>query len=513
MIEIPRWTVFETGVESARTSTDPFWEREVSCHLTAPSGARHTVDAFWDGGQMWRARFAPDEIGEWRWAFRCQGGDEALDAHVGAFACTPYVGDNPLYVHGSVQVSEEGHYFRHADGEPFFWLGDTAWNGVLRAQELDWERYLDTRRAQRFTAIQFVSTQWRGCTALLGGDLAFRGTEQIAISPAFFQRLDPRVAAINAHGLVAAPVLLWALWESDPGQVLSERSAIRLARYQVARWGAHQVMWFLGGDGRYKGERAERWKRIGRAVFGACHDRLVTMHPCGQSWVGPEFRGEPWFDFIGYQSGHGSSDEHLRWLVSGPPASAWGNRPVLPVVNLEPNYEDHPSYHIGREFTDREVRRAAYWSLLVSPPAGVSFGHNSIWVWPEQPEVPEGHDRIGMVQPWEHGLDTAGIRSMTVLRSLMDRLPWTEMRPLPALVREQVGDRDPSRHCAAGATTDGRVAAIYMPAGGALSLDLSLLQAPRRAQWFDPRSGQWTATALQPIVAAPDDGDWVLVVE
>ncbi|MBN1642192.1 MAG: DUF4038 domain-containing protein [Anaerolineae bacterium] len=512
MIEIPRWAVFETGAESARESVDPFWDTDVCCELTAPSGAKHTVDAFWDGGRAWRARFAPDEVGEWSWRLRCAGSDAVLDAQAGAFRCVPYEGDNPLYAHGPVEVSESGRHFQHVDGEPFFWLGDTAWNGVLRARPADWERYLAARRAQRFTAIQFVSTQWRGGTALLGGGLAFTGTERIAIAPSFFQRLDPKVAAINAHGLVAAPVMLWALWESDPGQVLSEQSAIRLARYLAARWGAYHVIWFLGGDGRYKQDRAERWKRIGRAVFGTRHDRLVTMHPCGQSWVGPEFRGEPWFDFIGYQSGHGSSDEHLRWLVNGPPASAWGNEPVLPVVNLEPNYEAHPSYHIARAFTDREVRRAAYWSLLVSPPAGVSFGHNSIWVWPEGLEVPEGHDRIGPVGRWEAGLDTPGIRSMTVLRALIDRLPWTDMRPLPALVREQPGDADPARYCAAAATADGRVAAVYMPVGGPLSLDLDLLAAPGKAEWFDPRTGAWTPAPLQPAMVAPDDGDWVLVV-
>jgi hypothetical protein len=181
-------------------------------------------------------------------------------------------------------------------------------------------------------------------------------------------------------------------------------------------------------------------------------------------------------------------------------------------VNLEPNYEDHPSYHIGRTFTDREVRRAAYWSLLVSPPAGVSFGHNAIWVWGERPEVPEGHDRIGTVQPWTHGLDTAGIRSMTVMRSLMDRLPWTEMRPLCQLVREQAGDADPALYCAAAATTDRRLAAVYLPVGGTVSLDLVHLCAPRGAQWFDPRTGEWTRRALRRTMTAPDDRDWVLVL-
>ena len=29
--------------------------------------------------------------------------------------------------HGKLQVSENGRYLIHEDGEPFFWLGETAW--------------------------------------------------------------------------------------------------------------------------------------------------------------------------------------------------------------------------------------------------------------------------------------------------------------------------------------------------------------------------------------------------
>lgn len=513
MREIAQWTVFEVEAESARQRDNPFWDVDVWCTFTAPSGTKRKVDAFWDGGRTWRVCFSPAEIGEWHWALSCSDGDDpGLGNGSGAFRCVAYEGDNPLYRHGPVRLSTDRSHLTHRDGQAFFWLGDTAWNGVLRAREADWERYLRARREQGFTAVQFVSTQWRGCERLLDGHLAFEGTERIRIDPRFFKRLDPKVAAINAHGLLAAPVMLWALWESDPGQTLAEPDAIRLVRYLVARWGAHQVIWFLGGDGRYNDERAGRWKRIARASFDEPRDRLVTMHPCGQSWVGPEFRGEPWYDFVGYQSGHGSSDEHLRWLTEGPPATAWRREPALPVINLEPNYEDHPSYHIQRRFSDHEVRRAAYWSLLVSPTAGVSFGHNSIWVWPEEPEVPEGHDRIGPVRPWENGVDTAGVRSMTVLKQFIDALPWWRLRPAPELVLEQPGESDPAHHIAAARTPDGAVAVVYAPLARSLSLDLSLLDTSQRARWYDPRTGAWSEAVLGDSVPTPGDGDWVLCV-
>ncbi len=515
---IPRWTIYETILTTSQAHANPFWDVTPYVHFTSPSGRMQTVQAFWDGGKTWRVRFSPDEVGNWQWASECAE-DAALEGQSGTFTCVPYEGENMLYRHGPVRLSEDRRHFVWADGTPFFWLADTAWNGVLRAHPEDWEVYLAARQAQGFTAIQFVSTQWRGGKEILGDERAFTGTEHITLHPEFFQKRDAMVAAINACGLIAAPVLLWALWESDPGQALAEADAVRLASYLVARWGAYQVMWFLGGDGNYKHERAARWHRIGNAVFGAHHNRLVTMHPCGQTWVGPEFRGQPWFDFIGYQSGHGSSEAHLRWLVQGPPATAWANDPPLPVVNLEPNYEMHPSYHIERKFSDYEVRRAAYWSLLVSPPAGVTFGMNPIWVWPpdDAPEVPEGHERLGPVQPWRAGLDSPGVRSMAILRALFDALPWWSLRPAPELLMQQPGEEDPAHFIAAAKTEDGTLAVVYIPQGGDVCLDTSSLVHPATETWFNPRTGErkyaGPVAGTTCTLTSPEDEDWVLCIE
>ena len=530
MIQVSQWTVFEAALESVCDYDNPFWDMTVQAHFTAPSGRQHSVDAFWDGARTWRVRFCPDEVGEWQWKAdwdspsECsESGDVELHGQKGSFRCVPYTGDNPLYQHGPLRLSENRRYFVHADGTPFFWLSDTAWNGVLRSKEDDWHRYLQARHQQGFSAIQFVSTShWRAYSQGPHGETSFTGTKRIRLHPQFFQSLDPKVAAINEHGLVAAPVLLWTCVESDPGQILSEADATRLARYLVARWGAYQVVWILGGDGDYHGERSERWKRIGNTVFRERHDHLVTMHPRGQQWVGDEFRGEAWFDFIGYQSGHGDSPDHLRWLVLGPPANDWDKEPPLPIVNLEPNYETHPAYHSKKRFTDLEVRRAAYWSLLVAPTAGVSFGHNSIWVWAEEPEVPEGHARIGTVAPWQEGLDTPGVRSMTVLRRFFDSLPWWQLRPAPELVVKQPGERDPHRFVAAARKEDGELAVVYLPQGGDISLRLESLKRPAiacweaDARWFNPRTGEWaeagTFRKATHTFTAPDSSDWVLCI-
>lgn len=519
---VPEWTVFETVSQGERAYLDPLWDVELSVAFTSPSGRTLHAPAFWDGGQTWRIRFCPDETGDWRWQSTCSvASDSGLHCRTGTFTCVAADGDNPLSRHGALRVSADGCRLEHADGTPFFWLADTAWNGAIRATASDWERYLRARREQKFTAIQFVGTQWRGRLHDPAGETAYEDADSLRVNPTWFQRLDAKVRAVNAAGLVAAPVMLWAIGEDDPGLALSERSAARLASYMRARWEAYHVVWFLGGDGNYTGEKAARWCRIGRAVFSPAGGRLVTMHPCGQTWVADKFRDESWFDFVGYQSGHGDSEEHLRWLVFGPPATSWRAKPQRPVINLEPNYEGAAGYQHKTVFTDAEVRRAAYWSLLLSPPAGVSYGNGEIWNWADAVEVPDGHPSWQTAR-WSDGLDTPGIRSMSVLRGMMDSLDWPRLRPAPEILAEQPGLQDPARFIAVASTVEGDLTIAYTPGGD--TIRLTSLPTPAGAQWLDPRTGRSTSAgpvevspphrgrASNAAFEPPDDGDWLLVI-
>src|SRR2546423_5138661 len=111
--------------------------------------------------------------------------------------------------HGPVRVSPEGHYLAHADGTPFFYLADTAWNGALLSSEADWGEYLADRAAKGFTAIQFIVTApWTAALADAEGRVAFDGRGEPV--KAFFERMEARVAAVNAAGLLAAPGVAWA---------------------------------------------------------------------------------------------------------------------------------------------------------------------------------------------------------------------------------------------------------------------------------------------------------------
>jgi len=362
-------------------------------------------------------------------------------------------------------------------------------------------------------------TQWLAAAGNGDARLAYQGRENIAIDPVFFQWMDARIGALNEHGMVAAPVLIWdaqwnRAWQSmNPGNTLPDSQIILLAKYIVARYGAYQVIWILAGDGTYRENEAERWRKIGRAVFGAHPSRLATIHPGGQLWVGDEFRDEPWFSFVGYQSGHGDSDDDLRWLWQGPPAKGWKREPPRPVINLEPNYEGHNCYTHRTPFDAHAVRRAAYWSLLVSPPAGITYGGHGIWSWELQPAEPLNHPGTGMARPWSEAIQLPGSTDMMHLKTLFTSLDWWTLRPAPELVPNQPGDKDPSRFVAAAKSAGGNWALLYFPVGEPVTLNLESPGDTKVVRWYNPRSGAWASTAPVPKhsepLTPPDENDWV----
>jgi hypothetical protein len=413
----------------------------------------------------------------------------------------------------------------HADGTPWLYLADTVWNGPLLASAGDWVTYVAARRAQGFTAAQFVTTQWR--TAPDGGPdgPAWTGGDRVAgVNPRLFRRLDARLDALAEAGLAGAPVLLWAIRrgegaDTNPGNVLSEADCALLAGYQVARWHAHPVLWILNGDGTYLGEEAARWRRIGRAVFGATDGTTrapAMVHPGGQTWVGDEFAGEPWLDVVGYQSGHGDDERAWRWIVAGPPATAWRDLQDKVVINLEPPYEDHLGYQSREPHPAAHVRRATYWSLLVSPTAGVTYGGHGVWDWNDGSGPPVAHAATGVPRPWREALHLPGAEQMAHLARVFTALPWWELLPAPELLPEQPGAADVRRTVTAARDPAGRVAVLYLPAGGSVRLDTRPLAAGVTATWVDPRSGEEIVAG--PVargdvtLVAPDTDDWVLVL-
>ena len=60
-----------------------------------------------------------------------------------------------------LKVAENHRFLVTQDDEPFFWLGDTAWELFHRLDREEADRYLQDRAAKGFTVIQAVAPSKR----------------------------------------------------------------------------------------------------------------------------------------------------------------------------------------------------------------------------------------------------------------------------------------------------------------------------------------------------------------
>lgn len=414
-----------------------------------------------------------------------------------------------------LRISSNGRHLETANGRPFFWLADTAWNAALRGDAAEWERYLDTRAEQGFTVIQFVASPWRGCMSPRHGRIFEEVGGVVTFDEAAFEKMEEWIDLIADRGLVPAPVMIWDNNPQDRFFDWSEETCIEAGRLMIERWSRFEPVWILGGDGDYRSsEQLERWKRIGAAVFSGLDDVVATMHPCGATWVGDIFAQEPWYSFVGIQSGHGSVHYDLNFLLSGPYTRRW-HEIRKPFINLEPNYEMAQSYVEGIRFTDYHVRRAAYWSLFSAPTAGITYGNNNIWVWAQADgEQAEGHGESWVAGTWTDGLETPGIEHLGSMRAILDDIGWVDLEPAPHLLARQPGWADPNEFISVAQKPGGWLVIAYLPVGGEVWFDGTVPIPDMEASWIDPRTGDVAECPIpeQGKFTAPDQNDWLLML-
>jgi len=428
-----------------------------------------------------------------------------------------------------IKLSANRRHLVTAADTPFFFFADTAWNGPLKATEDEWDRYLETRAEQGFTAIQFVLTHWRGAAHPRHGRIYDEIDGEVVENPAALAKMDAYIQRVVDLDLVPVPVMFWTnnpepfaqpepwMQEVMSNPYFSESAMVDIGLRMVARWQQHAPLWLLGGDGDYRGrEFADLWKRVGRNVFSDTPDALVTMHSCGSTWICDLFADEPWYNVATYQSGHGSSDNDLRMLTQGPFATRWSAL-EMPIINIEPNYEHALSFTTKRPFAPHEVRRASYWSLLSAAPAGITYGVTSIWAWlREAGEHAEGHGESWPGNAWTTGLQSEGIDSLIVLREIFAALPWTDLRPADHLLETQPGHARAEQTVKVAQTQDESLVVVYRPADTPVSLQLPRSVPHPQAEWINPRDGSRQSAQREPgdkfVFLAPDTQDWLLVL-
>lgn len=224
----------------------------VTATFTGTSGAAAgkvlTMKGFWDGGNVWRIRFAATAAGGWSWTTSsADAGMNGFSGSLTAVAPTPgELAANPLY-RGFLQ--RDGHAWKLSDGTPFLAVGDTQWSFSEENTTAEWEQWMNARQAQKFNT--FLGCVWLAIYTRSGVPEAFPSKNPQTETPnmAYFQRLDQMVQYANDRGIMMGLTIGGfpdnSNWWVKFGTL--ERNS-RWFRYCVARYTAYNVRWCLYGE-------------------------------------------------------------------------------------------------------------------------------------------------------------------------------------------------------------------------------------------------------------------------
>lgn len=516
--------VAEVSFTSAKDYADPFNQVNLDVLFTTPEGRLLRVPAFWAGGKTWRARYASPLTGTHSFRTDCNDtSNPALHGVTGAVEIKPYAGNNLLFRHGPIRVAEDRRHFSHADGTPFFWLGDTWWMGLtsrLRWPE-DFQELAADRRDKGFTVVQIVAGLYPDMPAFDERGLGDGGFpwEKLyhRIRPEYFDAADRRIEHLVEQGLVPCIVGSWGYhlpW-------LGREKMKQHWRYLIARWGVWPVVWCASGEqampwynsGNKEAEAEQlrrKWTEVIRFIrVTDPFQRLVTTHP--RRHARDEVLDPNVLDFDMQQTGHGSpTAQHAARAIEG-----WSRPPFMPVISGESRYE---ALEINPPLGAKEAREAFWAHLLNSGCAGHTYGANGIWQVnrPDQRygKSPGGNDWGGT--PWRDAMRLPGSTQLAHAKRFLLTLPWHELAPATNLLAGAV---------AAARSADGRFVLAYTTTDKPVIFDLAGSNGPTTARWFDPTSGELKPT--EPSVApaqgkseftppgrnAAGDPDWVLAIE
>jgi hypothetical protein len=427
-----------------------------------------------------------------------------------------------------LKVSENRRFLVTADGQPFFWLGDTAWELFHRLNREEAERYLKNRAELRFTVIQAVAlAEFDGLTEPNAyGHTPLRNNDPTQPNEEYFSHVDWIVARANALGMYVGFLPTWGdKWNRQRGigpEIFTPENAQRYGEWLGRRYKDAGIIWILGGD---RPVRTDAHLAIVRAMArglragdGGAH--LMTLHPPGGNSSSTWFHEDDWLDFNMRQNGHATefTGRYDQTRVD------YDRTPIKPVVDGEPIYEDHPISFDAKKFGHSiasDVRRPLYWDLFTGA-FGHTYGHHSVWqMW-----TPARQPINNPLMPWYEAINQPGAAQMQHGRALMESRPFLTRVPDPGII---VTGPVPTSVPGAGryqftSTRDasGSYAMVYAPIGRPFSVRMSSITGTRvKAWWFNPRTGEATAIGTfantgERVFTPPDKGetlDWVLVLD
>lgn len=416
MKKIERWGMFEFSLRGPQTG-NPFLDVEIGATFQYRHRIIH-VDGFYDGNGVYKIRFMPDTLGEWKYVTKSNCAD--LDGKQGQFTCVEPSEDN----HGPVHVVDRYH-FAYADSTPYHPVGTTCYVWNHQGDELE-EKTLNTLKSAPFNKMRmcvfpkrYIFNKNEPPCYPFEGEVKWKWDESLLdnystqappdfwnfnrFNPAYFRRLEERILDLQKLGIEADLIIFhpydFGAWGFDrmPAEVND-----RYLRYLVARLAAFRNLWWsLANEYDLMLERnLADWDHYLKLVQEHDpYDHLRSVHNCRSFYD----HGKPWVTHC--------STQHQDLLK----VPEWMQQYGKPVVVDECGYEGDISRRWGSLSAEEMVVR--FWLGFAT---GGYVGHGETY-WNEEE-----------ILWWSKGGDLHGDSAsrITFLRKIIEQIPESGLFPL-----------------------------------------------------------------------------------
>ncbi len=454
---------------------------------------------------------------------------------------SPWPGPGVDLAHGPLRVSDNGRFLQHADGTPFFWMGDTGWEIFHRLTRGEAEFYLETRRSQGFNLIQAVAlAEFEGLRVPnIYGQVPFHDLDPSQPNEPYWQHVDWVIDCAAKKGMLIGLLPTWGdkvvhnAWGAGP-LIFNADNMRAYGEWLGRRYGnRNNIVWITGGDrpviwqGRDSAGNPTStsylavWQALSAGLdAGAGKHILTTYHPAGgrANRTSLFLHQEKWLDLNMMQSGHGEGQDTPVWDYI---REDYALTPTKPTLDGEPNYEDHPvrpwpTWDPQTDYyRDHDVRKQIYRSVFAGG-CGVTYGHHAMWQFydPARDEPVNFPDRH-----WHQAIVRPAANQVLHLRRLIESLPYFTRIPDDGIIARGQTDH-PASHLTATRDSESRYALIYIPNTQTITVRMDCIKGSHAsASWYDPRTGTTSpighfAPTGTRTFCTPDHGpDWVLVLK
>lgn len=520
--------VLEWHVKATVKYKDSYNNVTLYAEITDSNNVTKNVPAFYMGENTWGFRYASKTLGKHVSITKCSNVDDiGLHNVKHSIMIEKYEGENELYKHGRINVSNNKLFFQHEDEKPFFWLGDTWWMGL--SKRLQWPSEFKTltedRVAKGFSVIQIVAGLYPDMTPFDErgkNEVGFPWDEEFEhINPDYFEMADRRIEWIVENGMVPCIVGSWGYFMDFAGYDAMKKHWRNL----IGRYGAYPVVWCVAGEAtmpfygcvkwpekknekylQYKNNPDKRkeyeedvkvkWTNIAKYIKELDpYNNIVTIHPTD---YGHKMVTDPSvLDMNMLQTGHSG------WGSIGPTIDmvekTISSDLNMPTINSEVCYEG-----IGG-MCGPEVQRYLFWSCMLSGCAGFTYGANGIWQI-NRLDKPYGASPWGMIwgnTDWVKAMNRDGSYHLGYSKKLLEKYKWWEFKPHSEWCSRHANKNNRLLPYCGGIENEVRM--IYLPAS--LVSVVSGLESGVEyyAFFYDPSSGQKFVIG---DIIADQNGEW-----